>query len=720
MKKEINEVNKGEEIAIGGGLSSLRRKYLKGGTKSSKLGKGDLSIDAGEKIITIKKEIRTQKGSALGGDSSIEEVSKLKKIQLGDVDRESNSAGKLSISKQNRESKNDSNGQTKQTITKIEISNNSENKSGLRGNESVSNNNTNSQNQKGGNSSKITKTTEITTTTNTSGVNKGIDRRSRGKNEVTTTTTTTTTKTTKTEGNVAGNKEVVKTTTTKEGGNSSRKTRTKEEVTTTKTTNTNQRSGGRGNSTQNQVTTTKTTTTTNTLKNGNDKKVVSSQSTSRINNKNESNKITSTNQRSLIAQKSTPALRGNNILPNKDNLKIDKKRPLSTIPQDPEFRNNIVRITIDETGKIPKKEYVLNVRKTDVIRRKNKIRMVYNNDPNKKSVTTEFNHNIKVIKNVTKDLPTVDSLPAGAKIIHRYNFSFNPNIPNTSRHEINETGKIPVKQVQVSPRKNNVIKTERKPLKMTYEMYNSTHQGGTKVIPLPNNLKAKKGIEQVKKEKNNKESKQINVKGVEGSSSNRIRSQASNNRNKGGETTTTTKVTETKISRGKSEGSKTGGKTDETKVTITKTTETRSGKSGNELKITKNASESGKKEGSGDRSSKKNKLEPVTTGQVTVNESGKSKRNRGEGLSTKKEEKSTTSKVTVTKTTESSNAEGSGRLRAGKGSGSKEENKVTNTKIEGSKITTTTTTTTKVETSEGGDGNVTRVKKFKSHRMFKK
>ena len=715
MKKEINEVNKGEEIAIGGGLSSLRRKYLKGGTKSSKLGKGDLSMDAGEKIISIKKEIRTQKEGALGGDSSIEEVKKLKKIKVGDVDRESNSAGKLSISRQNRESKNDSKGQTKQTITKIEISNNSENKSGLRGNKSVSNNNTTSQNQKGGNSSKISKTTEITTTTNTSGVNRGNDRRSRGKNEVTTTTTIT--KTTKTEGNIAGNKEVVKTTTTKEGGNSSRKTRTKEEVTTTKTTSTNQRSGGRGNSTQNQVTTTKTTTT-NTLKNGNDKKVVSSQSTSRINNKNESNKISSTNQRSLVPQKSTPALRGNNVLPNKDNLKNDKKRPLSTIPQEPEFRNNIVRITIDETGKIPKKEYVLNVRKTDVIRRKNKIRMVYNNDPNKKSVTTEFNHNIKVIKNVTKDLPTVDSLPAGAKIIHRYNYSFNPNIPNTSRHEINETGKIPVKQVQVSPRKNNVIKTERKPLKMTYEMYNSTHQGGTKVIPLPNNLKGKKGIEQVKKE-NNKESKKINVKGAEGSSSTRIRSQASNNRNKGGETTTTTKVTETKISRGKSEGNKTGGKTEETKVTITKTTETRTGKSGNELKITKKESESGKKEGRGDRSSKKNKFEPVTTGQVTVNESGKSKRNRVEGLSTKKEEKLTTSKVTVTKTTESSNTEGSGRFRAGKSRGSKEENKDTSTKTEGNKITTTTTTT-KVETSEGGDGNVTKIRKFKSHRMFKK
>ena len=745
MSKETNEVDKGEEIAIGGHLSSLRRKYLKGGKKFGKLGKGDLSMDAGEQVITIKKEIRAQKGREAGGDSSKEQETKLKKINIGDIGRESSSAGKLSISRQNEESKNDSKGQTKQTITKIEITHTSENKSGLRANKSVSNNSS-SQNQKGGNSSKITKTTEVTTTTNSSKANQGNDRRSRGKGEVTTTTT----KTTKTEGNISGKKEVVKTTITKEGGNSSRETRTKEvtakttstnqrnqannekserktreEVTTTtRTTTSNQKNpAGRGSSTQNQVTTTKTTTTTtNTLRSGNDKKAVSSQSTSRINNKKESNKVTTTNQMSRIAQKSTPPLRGNNVLPSKENLKNDKKRPLSSIAQEPEFRNNIARIFIDETGKIPKKEYVLNVRKTDVIRRKNKIRMVYNNDPNaKKSVNTEFNHNIKVIKNVTKDLPTVESLPVGAKIIHRYNYSFNPNIPNTSRHEINETGKIPVKQVQVSPRKNNVIKTERKPLKMTFENYNSTHQGGNKIIPLPNNLKGKKGIEQVKKT-NDKESKKISVKGDEGSKSTRIRSQASNNRNK--VEASSTKVTETKTTRGRSEGGKTGGKT-ETKVTITKTTETKTGKTGNELKITKNANESGKKEGRGDRSSKKNKIEPVSTGQISVNESGKNNRNRSEGRNAaKKEEKITTSKVTVTKAIESSNAGGSSgsgstRVRASKGGGSKEETKVTKTKTEGSKITTTTTTT-KVETTEGGDGNLTKVKKFKSHRIFKK
>ena len=66
--------------------------------------------------------------------------------------------------------------------------------------------------------------------------------------------------------------------------------------------------------------------------------------------------------------------------------------------------------------------------------------MVYNNDPNaKKTLKSDANHNITVVKNTTRDLPTVDSLPVGAKIIHRYNYSFNPNIPNTGRKEIDDT-----------------------------------------------------------------------------------------------------------------------------------------------------------------------------------------------------------------------------------------------------------------------------------------
>lgn len=116
-------------------------------------------------------------------------------------------------------------------------------------------------------------------------------------------------------------------------------------------------------------------------------------------------------------------------------------------------------------------------------------------------------------------------------------------------------------------------------------------------------------------------------------------------------------------------------------------------------------------------------MESVTTSQINISEKGKNKRNKSEGHNSKKEEKAK-SKVTITKKTETSDvggASGSGsiRLRFIKGGASKEETKDRKTKIEGNKVITTTTSS-KVETNEGGDGNVAKVKKFRSHRMFKK
>lgn len=67
------------------------------------------------------------------------------------------------------------------------------------------------------------------------------------------------------------------------------------------------------------------------------------------------------------------------------------------------------------------------------------------------------------------------------------------------------------------------IKTERKPLKITYKNYNNTEQGGTIIIPLPNNLRSKNGFEQGKK-LNVKEFKKINIKRAEDTStSNKIK-----------------------------------------------------------------------------------------------------------------------------------------------------------------------------------------------------
>ena len=685
MKKGSNEVEKEGELAIGGGMSSLRRRFLKGKVRNIKYnfiqkqsaGNEDTSKVAGGKVITIKKEIRTETSSGSGTGASGEGTTKLKTIKVSGAGRDSNSAGKLAISRQNRESKNESGGKNseskKNTITKIEIKNDSK----MGRNKSVANTNSN---QKGGNVSRTTKTTE--------------------------TTTTTTTKSQKTQGLRAGNQ--------KNQGNEA----------------------GRGRSTQSQTTTTKTTTTIkqdNSGRGGNSRKqMTTSQSVVTKNNAVANKNITTTNQRSLISQKSTPALRGNKEL-NKP--KDDKKRPLSSIPQELEMRDNISRITIDDTGKHPKKEYVLNVRKTDIIKRKNRMRMIYTNDPNaKKILTTDFNHNIKVVKNVSKDLPTVDSLPPGTKIIHRYNYSYNPNIANTSRHEIDETGKIPKKEVVVSPRKISIIKTERKPLKMSIENYNSSSSSkGMKIIPIPNKISERstsnfrgKNEKAQSSKKETTESRRTNVKtDTKGgqtttktttTKTTRNKSDAGN-RNKGSETTTTTKtkITETRTTRGKTEGGNLRGKSGETKVTITKTTETKAGKSGSgsQLQITRNAS--GKADDKNSRGNR-NKIQSVKTSELAVNETGKNKRNKSEA-GDKNTGKIT--KISITKTTEASGNGGSGsRLRGGKGnqSESKTETKVTTTTTK----TTTKTTTSKIETSEGGDGNVSKIRKFKSHRNLKK
>ena len=644
MQEGSNEIGKEGELAVGGGASSIRKRFLKGKVRKiyynlfqkhrfDDSGEGENSKVTGEKIITIKKEIRTKKNSSKGAGELGEDPSKLKIININGVGRNSNSAQKLSISRQNREKKNESNGKNsesnKNTITKIEI----KTESRIGRNKSASNNN---PSQKGGNS-RTTKATETTKTTITNQKSQGL-RTGNQRNQV--------------------------------------------------------NEGNRGRTTQSKVTTTKTTTTTVNGRGG--KQMTSSQSVvaknTRTNGGNNKNPTT-TNQRGMIPQKSTPALRGNKAL-NKP--KDDKKIPLSKIPQEVENRDNIKRITIDDTGKIPKKEYVLNVRKTDIIRRKNRMRMVYNNDPNTKNpLISDFNHNVKIVRNVSKDLPTVDSLPIGTKIIHRYNYSYNPNVLNTSTHVIDETGKIPKKEVVVSPRKISIIKTERKPLKMSIENYNNTNPNKMKLIPLPNKISDRSASNfRGKNEKtNNKitsESRRTNVKTdskVGGQTTTTTTTTTTRNksragdRNKGSETTTTTKVTETRTTRGRAEGGNPIGKSGESK-TITKTTETRTRTTG------------GKAEDKSNRGNK-NQIQSITNTGIEIKKSG-NKRNRSDAGDR--------------------NGQNGSRLRGGIGnqSGNKEETKVT------TKTTTTRTTTTKVETSEGGDGNATKVRKIRSQRNLKK
>ena len=165
------------------------------------------------------------------------------------------------------------------------------------------------------------------------------------------------------------------------------------------------------------------------------------------------NKVTITNESHLRNEKSTPALRG-----GVTKSIVEIRKPLYTITQSPEKLNNLSTITISETGKKPKRQYVLNNRNTDVIKHRNRIRLIYTNNPNTEFVNTDFNLRSKVVKNFSKE---------------HNNSAY---LPNTVYHEINETRKHDKKEVHVSPRKLWVIKTERKPLKYTYATISNTDQ----------------------------------------------------------------------------------------------------------------------------------------------------------------------------------------------------------------------------------------------------
>ena len=160
-----------------------------------------------------------------------------------------------------------------------------------------------------------------------------------------------------------------------------------------------------------------------------------------------------------------------NRLNSKDNKKnipplYNRQNTDTDIP-----RNNTVRHLIDETGKIPKKEYVLNVRKLDTIKDTKRHKQTYNDSitGDDKPISSNFNHNMIVVKNVTKEYKTVADVDY-EPIKHRYNYSFVPGLPNTYVHTIDESGKNPKKQKEVSPRKNQIIRTERKPSKLVYTM----------------------------------------------------------------------------------------------------------------------------------------------------------------------------------------------------------------------------------------------------------
>ena len=418
---------------------------------------------------------------------------------------------------------------------------------------------------------------------------------------------------------------------------------------------------------------------------------------------------TATNQSKLLNQKSTPALRNynsnTNINPSKTTSKLAIKeieqKPYSTNTEINKSRHNLSRITINESGKLPKQQYVLHVRKLDRIQSNSKIRIIYTNNMEEKGpVKTDFNHNIIIIKNITK--------PS--------NYSNNTFNSNISRKEINESSKVQKKQVMVSPRKNEIIKSAKKPFKLNYENYASENTSNYKHMSninndLKANLKNRMNNAREQRSSRNSSSKKVNT-----------------NANK----TITTTVTETKMKMGrnKTELNMGNGGQKEMKITTTVTnTQVNEGNRGgrfNKLQIgktgrtitqtstmvenrnSKNSRNS--RNGSQNRTGSTNSRGgAATTNQITTTEV-RSSRNRAGG-----NESSGTKTVTVKKTVVTSGKSGSGSRSNSR------SNSITRTQKQSTVTTTKTVTKTssKVESNQGGnEGSV--VRKVRTVRMVKK
>ena len=677
-----------------GNIPSIRLKYKGGKGGKSKINYGAVTktskrvISSGDGSKTIKEEkviIKQESKSSRGLDSSpLKSNSKITTktvIQGGDTTKSSQ----------------------KITITKTEITEESKSSRARSGQKELI-------------GSTVTKTTEQTSTNNN---NRSGSQGRNVREEVTTKTTTTTTINNTNQsgrGQSTGKEEVVKTVTSnKTESTSQRRVRGgKEEVTETKTTTTNQSQRSRGTSqgqkeqvvkevtqttsinrrnapNQKQETTTKTVTTAKvgeskketytdakaraaTLAPSSTSQIKVDETVSRGRTGLRSEKKESSNQRSLIAQKSTPALR----VSKESNTKVEEKekRPKSSRTEMSESRDNIIRITINDTGKIPKKTYILNVRKLDRIQQNKRQRLLYSSNLEKLNpVKTNFNHNIIMINNVKKEA----------------NYSSKTNIPNTIQIFINESGKIPKKQVVVSPRKYEVIKSIKKPLKFTYENYVETNtsniQTGINKIPLPSGKK------------------------TETINSTRIKTEGIGNKT----TTTTTTTTETKmrIGRNKSEANMNKGGTKESKVTVTKTeisTERQGGKpgrlqvSGDKRNITENSGSTTEQKTTTVRESSRGtggKVETVTTKEVVTKKGGSKSRLGEEGAD---------SKVTTVKKIEISTS--------GDNNGGRSKSRI---KQETSSTTTTTTKiVTKTESNVEPVEGKSVLRKFKSTRRMKK
>ena len=272
------------------------------------------------------------------------------------------------------------------------------------------------------------------------------------------------------------------------------------------------------------------------------------------------------NQKNIINQNPASIFRENNkyntntsqVTKSKLAMKENEKKPYSTMTEVNKKRNNISRITINESGKTPKKQYVLNVRKIERIRSKPNIRIKYtNNMEEKEPVKTDFNYKILVVKNFSKEYKTALEQNKDGKI------------NNTARKEINECGNDAKKQVELSPRKNEIIKTARKPLKLNYENYNKNNNTDIKQImnrkaDIKTNLKNKMINQEEQRNSRNKNSGKISdAKTTDNKVTTttetqirmgRNRSDLNNAKNEGKDTKITTTVTKIEKSSGNKKG----------------------------------------------------------------------------------------------------------------------------------------------------------------------
>ena len=347
---------------------------------------------------------------------------------------------------------------------------------------------------------------------------------------------------------------------------------------------------------------------------------------------------TATNQKSLVNQKLTQAVKVKNYNTNtnpiskinqgKSKLALQEKeqKTYSTNTEISKSRHNLSRITINDTGKTPKKQYVLNVRKIERIQSNSKMRISYTNNMEETGpIKTNFNHNIVVIKNVTGE-----------------NFNKNPvqSGSNIARREINESSKAPKKQVQVSPRRNEIIKSEKKPYKLNYKNFNETN--GSKKSEIKINLQNKMNNANEQRNSRNSRNSSSNKENKISTTNIKIKTEM-NTGNKGG------KFAQYQFSKIKKITTENSGINDNKNNSKIRAGSTNSRGNKNETVSIERQSSRNK---IGENETSGSKVVTMKTTQVIVGKSGQGSRSnsRSNSITRSKKESSVTTTKTVTKT----------------------------------------------------------------------